>query len=157
VIYLVDSNVEKNVINSESSKELNQAELLKKFVGNWEIPLGKDTSIFVVIKSFQGGTGLNVSDKLATKGKILDEGIGFWAYDCAINKIDVSFQHSTGDIIHNLGAFTSPTTLEYVNVNNAKAFKGVSKCILEFISPDEIKYTLAGNKTVFYTWNRLKN
>ena len=31
----VESSVEKNVI-SESSKGLNQAELLKKFVGNWE-------------------------------------------------------------------------------------------------------------------------
>jgi hypothetical protein len=37
IIYLVDSNVEKNV-PSISSKGLNQAELLKKFVGNWEKP-----------------------------------------------------------------------------------------------------------------------
>jgi hypothetical protein len=156
IIYLVDSNVEKN-IPSESLKGLNQAELLKKFVGNWEIPTGKDTTMLVVNKSFKGGNGFSVYSKLSTKGKVLDEGTGFWVFDAALNKIDISFIHSTGDVTHNLGVFTSENTLEYVNVNNSKAFNGVSKCILQFISTDEIKYTFVGNKTVYYTWNRLKN
>jgi hypothetical protein len=157
VIYHVESGAEKNVISSESSKGLNQAELLKKFVGNWEIPVGKDTSLFIVVKSYQGGNGLNVSDKLATKGMMLVEGTGFWAYDEAINKINLSVLRSNGDVTQNLGAFTSPNTYEYVNVNNSPSYKGVSKCTLEFISPDEIKGKyLVGNEAVILTWKRLK-
>jgi len=158
VIYHVESGAEKNVISSESSKGLNQAELLKKFVGNWEIPVGKDTSLFIVVKSYQGGNGLNVSDKLATKGKMLVEGTGFWAYDEAINKINLSLLRSNGEVTQNLGAFTSPNSYEYVNVNNSPSYKGVSKCLLEFISPDEIKGKyLVDNKELFLTWKRLKN
>jgi hypothetical protein len=157
VIYHVESGVEKNVINSESSKGLNQAELLKKFVGSWEIPLGKDTSEFVVIKSLQGGNCLNVYAKWATKGKLLFEGSGFWGYDATIKKIDISIMLSTGYIVHDLGEFTSPNTMEFVNINNAAPYKGVSKCMLEFISPDEIKETtLKDNKAEIVIWKRLK-
>ena len=38
VIYLVDSNVEKNV-PSESAKGLNQVELMKQFIGTWKISI----------------------------------------------------------------------------------------------------------------------
>jgi hypothetical protein len=156
VIYLVDSNVEKN-IPGESSKGLNQTELLKKFVGNWEIPSGKDTSEFVTIKSLQGGNGLSIYAKWVTKGKMLFEGTGFWGYDVAINKIDISIMLSTGDVVHDHGEFTSPTTMEYVNINNAKAYKGISKSMLDFISPDEIKLTiLVGNNPVINAWKRVK-
>jgi hypothetical protein len=53
VIYAVDSYVEKNV-PSESSKGLNQSELLMQYVGNFEAPSGKDTTEFVQFKSLQG-------------------------------------------------------------------------------------------------------
>jgi hypothetical protein len=156
VIYLVDSNVEKNV-PSENSKGLNQAELLKKFVGNWEIPSGKDTSEFVTVKSLQGGNGLSVYAKWVTKGKMLFEGTGFWGYDAVINKIDISILLSTGDVVHDNAEFLSPTKLEYVNINNAKAYQGISKSTLEFISPDEIKLTvLVNNIPVINAWKRIK-
>jgi hypothetical protein len=155
IIYYVDSYVNKNVL-SESSKGLNQAELLKKFVGNWEIPSGKDTSEFVTVKSLQGGNGLSVYAKWVTKGKMLFEGTGFWGYDAAINKIDISILLSTGDVVHDNAEFTSPTKLEYVNINNAKAYQGISKSTLEFISPDEIKLTvLVNNNPVLSTWKRI--
>jgi hypothetical protein len=155
VIYYVDSYVDKTV-PSESSKGLNQAELLKKFVGNWEIPSGKDTSEFVTVKSLQGGNGLSVYAKWVTKGKMLFEGTGFWGYDAAINKIDISILLSTGDIVHDNAEFTSPAKLEYVNINNAKAYQGISKSMLEFISPDEIKLTvLVNNNPVISTWKRI--
>jgi hypothetical protein len=156
IIYLVDSNVEKNT-PSESSKGLNQTELLNKFVGNWEIPSGKDTSEFVNIKSLQGGNGLSVYAKWETKGKMLFEGTGFWGYDAAINKIDISILLSTGDVVHDNGEFTTPTKMEYVNINNAMAYQGISKSTLEFISPDEIKLTVSvNNNPVINAWKRVK-
>jgi hypothetical protein len=145
------------ILPSESSKGLNQAELLNKFVGNWEIPSGRDTSEFVTIKSLQGGNGLSVYAKWVTKGKMLFEGTGFWGYDAAINKIDISIMLSTGDVVHDNGEFTSTTKMEYVNINNAKAYQGISKSTLEFISPDEIKLTvLVNNKPVISAWKRIK-
>jgi hypothetical protein len=156
VIYLVDSNIEKNV-PSESSKGLNQSELLRKFIGNWEISSGKDTSEFVTIKSLQGGNGLNVYAKWVTNGKMLFEGTGFWGYDAAINTIDISILLSTGDVVHDNGEFISPDKMEYVNINNAKAYQGISKSTLEFISPDEIKLiVLVNNKPVISAWRRIK-
>ena len=156
IIYLVDSNVEKNT-PSESSKGLNQTELLNKFVGNWEIPSGKDTSEFVNIKSLQGGNGLSVYAKWETKGKMLFEGTGFWGYDAAINKIDISILLSTGDVVHDNGEFTTPTKMEYVNINNAMAYQGISKSTLEFISPDEIKLTVSvNNNPIINAWKRVK-
>jgi hypothetical protein len=156
VIYHVESGVEKGV-SSESSKGLNQAELLKKFIGNWEILVGKDTSLFIVIKNFKGGNGLYVSDRLETKGKVLVEGTGFWAYDAGINKVTLSLMRSNGEVTQNIGIFTSPTTYEYVNVNNSPNYIGVSKCIFEFVSPDEIKgiYTI-DNKEFIQPMKRIK-
>ena len=88
---------------------------------------------------------------------MLFEGTGFWGYDAAVNKIDISIILSTGDVVHDHGSFTSANTMEYVNINNAALYKGVSKCTLEFISPDEIKgTTLKDNKAETETWKRVK-
>jgi hypothetical protein len=156
IIYLVDSNVEKNVPN-ESSKGLNQVELLKKFVGNWEIPSGKDTSEFVTFKNLLGEKGLSVYAKWTAKGKMFLEGTGFWAYDATINKIDISILLSSGEIIKDHGAFISPNAMEYVNINNAKAYEGVSKVTAEFVSADEIKdKEIINDKELIFKWKRIR-
>jgi hypothetical protein len=155
-IYIAESGIGKNV-PSESSKGLHQVELLNKFVGNWEIPLGKDAYEYVVIKSLQGGNGLSVYAKWVTNGKMLFEGTGFWGYDTVIDKIDISIMLSTGDIIHDHGTFISANMMEFVNVNNAAAMKGVSKSTLEFITPDDIKETATkDDKEEIVTWKRKK-
>jgi len=156
IISGAESGIEKSV-SSESSEGLNQAELLKKFIGNWEIPVGKDTSLVMVIKNFKVGNGLYVSDKLETKGKVLLEGTGFWTYDTGINKVTLSLMRSNGEVTQNLGFFTSATTYEYVNVNNSPDYMGISKCIFEFVSPDEIKgiYTI-DNKEFIQPMKRIQ-
>lgn len=156
IIYGVESFIEKSVPN-ESSKGLNQVELLKQFVGNWEIPSADGTIEQVSIKSLQGGNGLSVYAKWTMKGEMLFEGTGFWAYDTAINKIDISIVLSTGDVIHDHGIFSSANTMEYVNINNAVAYKGISISLLEFISAHEIKSTtIKDGKEEISTWQRVK-
>ena len=153
VINGVESSVRQNVITSESSKGLNQAELLKKFVGNWEIPISKDTTQFAVIKSLLGGNGLSVYSKWTSKGKMLFEGAGFWAYSAKSNNIDVSFMHSSGYVFHDVGEFTSPNSFEFIDVNSTT----VTRTKLEIISPNEIKgITLVGNNAVTQMWKRVK-
>jgi hypothetical protein len=136
VIYAVDSYVEKSV-PSESSKGLNQAKLLMNWVGNFEIPSGKDTTEFVQFKSLQGGNVLSLYAKVVTKGKILFEETGFWGYDATNNKIDLSVIVSNGYGFHYLGEFTSSDKLEFFDVNNATG----NKFIMERISPDAFKVT----------------
>ena len=143
VIYAVDSYVEKNV-PSESSKGLNQAELLMNYVGNWEAPMGKDTTEFVQFKRLQGENVLSLYFKGVTKGKVLFEGTGFWGYDASKNKIDLSAIVSNGYVLHYLGEFTSPGKLELFDVNSATG----NKFIMERISPDEFKETAIENNKV---------
>jgi hypothetical protein len=151
IISGVESGFEKSV-TSESSKGLNQAELLKKFVGNWEIPAGKNTTQFLTMKSLQGEKGLSVYSKWTSKGKMLFEGTGFWAYNAKSNKIDVSFMHSSGYVFHDVGEFTSPNTFEFIDVNN----KTVTRSKLEIIAPNEIKGTTSvDNKAETAIWKRL--
>jgi len=152
VIYGVESHVDKNVA-SESSKGLNQAELLKKFVGNWEAPAGKDTFEFIQFKSLQENKVLSAYGKVVTKGKVLNELTGFWGYDAASNKIDLSIMVSNGYVYHYIGEFTSPDKLELFDVNKASG----NKFIFEFISRDEFKETtIENNKTSSRIVKRVK-
>ena len=152
VIYFVDSFVEKNV-PSESSKGLNQAKLLMNWVGNFEIPSGKDTTEFVQFKSLQGENVLSLYAKVVTKGKILFEETGFWGYDATNNKIDLSVIVSNGYVFHYLGEFTSSDKLEFFDVNNATG----NKFIMERISPDVFKVTsILNNVTASRIAKRVK-
>lgn len=138
VLNIVETGIEK-IIPGEKARELNQIELLKQFAGDWEIPIGKDTALLISVKSFHTGKGYIVTDKLMAKGRILAEGTGFWAYDDAINKINLSLLRTDGEVIQNQGIFTTAKTYEYVNVNNSPSYTGVTGCLFEFTSPDEIK------------------
>jgi len=152
VIYAADSYIEKSV-PSESSKGLNQAKLLMNWVGNFEIPSGKDTTEFVQFKSLQGGNVLSLYAKVVTKGKILFEETGFWGYDATNNKIDLSVIVSNGYVFHYLGEFTSSDKLELRDVNNATG----NKFIFERISSDEFKETsIVNNITATRISKRVK-
>ena len=152
VIYAADSYVEKSV-PSESSKGLNQAKLLMNWVGNFEIPSGKDTTEFVQFKSLQGGNVLSLYAKVVTKGKILFEETGFWGYDATNNKIDLSVIVSNGYVFHYLGEFTSSDKLDFFDVNNASG----NKFIMERISPDVFKVTsILNNVTASRIAKRVK-
>ena len=135
VICGAESGIEKNVA-SESSKGLNQAELLMQFVGNFEAPSGKDTTEFVQFKSLQGKNVLSLYAKVGTKGKTLLEETGFWGYDAANNRIDLSVIVSNGYVFHYVGEFTSSDKLELSDVNSTG-----NKFIFERISSDAFKET----------------
>lgn len=146
-----ESGVEKNVIG-ESANGLNQTELLKKFIGNWEGPAGDETTQFVQFKNLQGNNILILYTKVISQGKIVLEGTGFWGYDEAKKIIDHSVMLSTGSVFHYTGGFTSPTKLELTDDNNAN-----NKFIFEFISPNEFEETkIANDKTKTRIVKRIK-
>ena len=79
VIYGVDSYVEKNVKNTETSKELNQVELMKQFIGTWKAEIGKDTIAYFDQKTY--GTGQEVFIKALLQRENDCEGKQLWGYD----------------------------------------------------------------------------
>lgn len=152
VIYGVESHIDKNV-SSESSKGLNQAELLNKFVGNWEGAAGKETTQYTQFKNLQGNNVLSLYTKGIEHGKTVFEGTGFWGYDAANNKIDLSVMLSGGYVFHYNGEFTSPDKLELFDVNRASG----NKFTFEFISRDEFKETtIENNETTSRIAKRVK-
>lgn len=64
--------------------KLSQVELAKKFIGNWNANLGKDTVLYWDAKTF--GTGFECYFKIVTNDKILSEGKQLFGYDSKLDK-----------------------------------------------------------------------
>ncbi len=141
VIYLVDSNVEKNV-PSESPKELNQVELMKKWIGTWKNEIGKDST---VISEFipMGKGGLEGSQNSFLKGKIVSEEKNLWGYDKKSDKYFCArIWKDKPDIILFAFWFTSENTCERIPfeyISNPE--QAPIKTIYEFKSPDSVTKT----------------
>jgi hypothetical protein len=73
-----------------------QTELMKKFVGNWELKLTKDTTILFDIKPF--GTGLEGEAKGVTKGRVFAGGKQLLGYDSKNDIFIISFLKAGQDI-----------------------------------------------------------
>jgi hypothetical protein len=140
IIYGVESYIQQSVKNTETSKELNQIELMKKFLGTWKADSGKDTTFIWEGKSY--GEGLDVYVKTETKGKMVSEGKAVLAYDNNSDKyIQARIMKTSGTILAAMW-FTSKNTCEGVlyndmsNPENAKM-----KAIFDFISPTKFTQT----------------
>jgi hypothetical protein len=158
VIYLVDSNVEKNV-PSVSSKGLNQVELMKKWIGTWKNEIGKDST---VISEFipMGKGGLEGYQNSFLKGKIVSEEKNLWGYDKKSDKYFCArIWKDKPDIILFAFWFTSENTCERIPfeyISNPE--QAPIKTIYEFKSPNSVTKTdFEKNKPVkTYTGFRIK-
>jgi len=140
IIYGVESYISQNVKNTETSKELNQIELMKKFAGTWKSESGKDTIFIWDAKPY--GEGLDVNVRFETKGKIVNEGNAVLAYDKNSDKyIQARIMKTSGSILAAMW-FTSKNTCEgvlYTDMSNPENAK--MKAIFEFISPTKFTQT----------------
>ena len=84
IIYWVDSWVEQTLKYKEPSKEINQVELMKQFIGNWKCDIAKDTVFYGENKSY--GTGIELNFKYAARGKTYSEAKLLWGYDKNVDK-----------------------------------------------------------------------
>jgi hypothetical protein len=151
-----ESGVEKNV-PSESSKELNQVELMKQFLGSWKCDFAKDTTALYEGKSY--GTGLDCYFKFITKGKIVMEGKQLRGYDKNINKFIFSGMMKGTDINFFAGWFISKNKYLFVPYSDISNPEMASwKVEGEFKSPDIIFETsFINSKTAkTTTWTRVK-
>ena len=157
VINHVESGAEKNVISSESSKGLNQVELMKLMIGYWECESVKDTTQFFNTKPY--GTGLESYYKHVTKGKTVKEGKDLWGYDNRIDKYLWAEVTKGSDIeIRAIWFITNNKyeVVQYSDISNPE--KASWKIEGEFKSPDMIFETIIINNKPFRTdsWTRVK-
>ena len=153
-----ESGVEQSVKNTETSKELNQVELMKQMIGSWQGDIAKDTTYFAECKSY-GTTGLEWSYKTVTKGKIIMEGKQFWGYDRIVDKLIFSSMEKGGDIGMYASWFLSKNKylyLPYSDISNPETAS--FKIEGEIKSPDiVVETTVVNNKPVItYTYTRAK-
>ena len=157
VIYAVDSYVEKTVKYGEPSKELNQVELMKQFIGAWKWDVSKDTTSIFDFKSY--GTGIEGYFKYITKGKIVMEGKQLWGYDKRVDKYILSFLTKGMDVESYAVWFTSKNKYEWIpysdisNPENASfKFTGVFKSNDLFLET----YIKNNKEVAVWTFTRIK-
>jgi hypothetical protein len=153
----VESSVRQNAKNTETSKELNQLELMKQWIGTWKCDISKDTTFLYDVKSY--GTGYDNYSKVVVKGKMVKEGKLFIGYDQEVDKFIISAMEKGGDIGIYVTWWLSKTKWEEIPYNNISNPENASwKEEGEFKSPDMmIETTLVNNKPVkSKTWIRVK-
>jgi len=159
VISFNESGVEKIVKASDTPKELNQVELMKKWIGTWKNEIGKDSTViskFIPI----GKGGLEGSQNSFLKGKIVSEEKNLWGYDKKSDKYFCArIWKDKPDIILFAFWFTSENACERIPfeyISNPE--QAPIKTIYEFKSPDLVTKTdFEKNKPVkTYTGFRIK-
>jgi hypothetical protein len=158
-INCVESGVERIVKTSDTPKDLNQVELMKKFAGKFKGELGKDTVVISDIKSF-GISGLEANQKMLFKDKVLSEEKNVWGYDKKYDKyICARIWKDNPEIVLMVFWFTSENTCERIPlefISNPEL--ATSKAIYEFKSPDLITKTdiVNGKPVRTYSWTQVK-
>jgi hypothetical protein len=157
IVSYADSFVEKIVKYGEPSKELNQVELMKQFLGSWKCDWAKDTTAFYEGKPY--GTGLDCYFKFITKGKIVMEGKQLRGYDKNIDKFIFSGIMKGTDMNVFAGWFISKNKYQFIPYNDISTPEMASwKIDGEFKSANMIvETTIMNNKSVKTdTWTRVK-
>jgi hypothetical protein len=139
--------------------KLNQAELMKQFVGSWKVDRTKDTTFFWEAKSY--GSGLEGNYKTVANGKTLSEGKFLQGYDKSTDKsIYVELPSAKDeDIEINATWFISNIKYKYLLFSDISNFEKASyKIEGEFKSPDMfVETTIKNNKTTLIeTYTRIK-
>jgi hypothetical protein len=153
----VESSVRQNAKNSETSKELNQVDLMKQFLGNWETEYGKDTITYFDQKAY--GVGQEVFIKSTTKGKTIGEGKQLWGYDKKLDKIVNSSEVKGQDMgIYGIWFISKNKYIgvQYSDISNPQ--EASTKWEGEFKSPDTyVETMIVNNKAVRTdTYTRVK-
>jgi hypothetical protein len=157
VIYHIESGVEKTVKYKEPSKELNQIELMKQWIGTWKSDIAKDTIGMWETTAY--GTGLGGTYKYSNKGKTYMEGKEFAGYDIRFDKYIAAQMFKGKDIDLYAVWFTSKNKcvlIPFGDISNPESASFRTEST--FISPDiEIDTTFVNNKPVkTEKWTRLK-
>ncbi len=132
--------------------KLNQVELSKKLIGNWKAELAKDTVLYWDAKAF--GTGLECTDKIYAKDKLISEERELWGYDSKLDKFVGADLVKGKDIEIWVIWSTSNTKFESVHLSDiSNPDKASIRAEGEFKSPDAYLNNIFMNGKVVLTYN----
>jgi hypothetical protein len=157
ITYGVESYIQQNARNTETSKELNQVELFKQILGTWKAEIAKDTFYIAQYKWF--ATGMEGTIKIVTKGKTITEGRAIIGYDKKSDKfIETDLIEGSDIMVYGIW-FTSKNTcteIPWKDISNPENTRVTWK--YELKSPDLFIWnTIENNKTTLsYTFHREK-
>lgn len=124
--------------------KLNQVELFKQWIGNWQAEIDKDSTFMMECKPFYNGYEFYL--KIETKGKIIFAEKILMGYDKTKDKFIEFVINSNSDITHMACWFTSAIKCEEVLIKDiSDPEKATEKWIYEFKSPDLLVWTEIGN------------
>jgi hypothetical protein len=116
---------------------LNQPELIKQFIGNWQCEMKKDTFFFTENKSF--GNGIIAHSQIVTKGENLDSIIQLIGYDRNADKFVMAELNKSSPAVEICSIwFTSENAGETVITNPGNTSMTYK---FEFKSPDMLVQT----------------
>jgi hypothetical protein len=147
-----------NVTQAQTTQpKLNQAELVKKFLGNWKVDIAKDTVIYVNIEPF--GTGFTCYFKTVVKNTTISEMKELYGYDSKLDKYVAASLEKGKDIEIWALWFKSNTKYEGVHLTDVSNPDKASIIIEgEFKSPDYLPQTtfINGKAVVTEDFKRIK-
>jgi hypothetical protein len=150
-----------NGLNAQSGPaDLNQAELLKQFIGTWENRSIKDTVYTAEFKPY-GNAGLEFTLKSVTQGKQWMEMKQLWGYDKKSNKIVAAgFAKDNPAFMLQTLWFTTNNRAEQVSFESgSNPEKASFKVVFDIKSPDVVlREEFLNNESLgVETYTRVKN
>lgn len=150
--------IKERMQEQSSQKNLNQAELLRKYIGTWKAEVGKDTTNWFEFAAY-GENALAGSFMMKVKDKVIFQNKQLWGYDNRSKKIiGVELGRYSGMMIFYLCGFISENLLEGVAVMDINHPENVTdKFHEEFKSPDMyIQSYIENNKKISIKYTRVK-
>ncbi|BEG98369.1 hypothetical protein BSYN_06340 [Bacteroides sedimenti] len=141
-----------------NQKNLNQAELVKRYLGLWKAEVGKDTTIWFETSAY-GENAFLGSFKTKVKDKIIFETKQMWIYDKKSDKIfGVELEKKSGTFTYYLSRFISENIYEGTAIKDIMHPDIIDQTFYEkFKSPDIfIQSFISNNQKVSITYKRIK-
>jgi hypothetical protein len=126
------------IMAQTTQAQLNQVDLMKKWIGSWKCEVSKDTTYKAEVKPFGDAGGYTTNWTSFVNGKLIIERLSIWGYDKKSDKyIIAELSKNTGTVVLSARWFTSDNsmlTMSYEFISNPE--KALRKQVAEIKSPD---------------------
>ncbi len=128
--------------------KLDQAELMKQFIGTWKCDVSEDTTAYWEAKSY--GNGFENKYNYVTNGKIVEEGIQLWGYNRTIDKFYATTLPKGKDIYIDVYYFVSTNKCRMYTLDDIENPENAPiRWEIEFKTPDMFTETYISNNKPF--------
>ena len=140
LLFTLSFGLSQNLLCQSSVEELDQLELMKQFIGTWELSVSQDSIIVATITPF--GDGLSFKQENKADGRTYSSYLGLWGISSDKKTIESVGLDESGNIMYSVGKFVSPK--KFVNEDNYGNPYAVRISEFEFESPASLIYRIKG-------------